>query len=166
MNPPRKCRPLRHACFFFLTRNDCSTKCPLCVHRAVQQFADRPGEGSIPRAPLSLNPVKVGWRLERVMRLASPLLVPSRAACPHQRLPKSSAAGCRGRWCLGLHPQPKHKIAVKGTHTTTAPTPPPQSAPFLGTGPPIPLPLPSRGPHIHSAISCLRVPAPPPPGTV
>ena len=28
---------------FFLTRNDCSTKCPLCVHRAVQKFADRPG---------------------------------------------------------------------------------------------------------------------------
>ena len=25
------------------TRNNCSTKCPLCVHRVVQKFADRPG---------------------------------------------------------------------------------------------------------------------------
>ena len=34
---------LLHCLFFFLTRNDCSTKCPLCVHRAVQLFADWPG---------------------------------------------------------------------------------------------------------------------------
>ena len=28
---------------FFLTRNNGSTKCPLCRHRAVQKFVDRPG---------------------------------------------------------------------------------------------------------------------------
>ena len=28
---------------FFLTRNNWSTKCPLCVHKAVQKFADKPG---------------------------------------------------------------------------------------------------------------------------
>ena len=34
----------------FLTRNDCSTKCPMCVHRAVQLFVVTPAFSGVPNA--------------------------------------------------------------------------------------------------------------------